>query len=514
MNCGSPDQLPPASAPSCFLNLNWDQSMAAAAAGDHLDPALSSMVSSPASNSTAAAATDGLALHGISPQPQYGGTPLSSPPRLNLSMMGQFHHYPPPQVGGAGAGGLPILENLMPVGHLDQFLADPGFAERAARLSGFDGRAGGSGYGGAVPGQFGLPDAGPVGALKELELGNGRDESSVSNPASASAEMALKGPSDGNARKRKANGKGKGKDGPMPTSAKDLAKVCEQLRSVWCSNSPRSSVLEQIFYFWSVLQEESSGKRCKSADESNGAEENSAKGKAAQSNSENGGKKQGKDSTSKLPEPPKDYIHVRARRGEATDSHSLAERVRREKISQRMKLLQDLVPGCNKVVGKAVMLDEIINYVQSLQRQVEFLSMKLATVNPQLDFNNLPNVLPKDMHQSCGPLQNSHFPLETSGAPLSYINQPHQGNPLGCSLTNGMDNQSSMHPLDPAFCRPMNSQHPFLNGCSDAASQVGTFWQDDLQSVVQMDIRQSHEIATSSNSYNGSLQTVHMKMEL
>jgi len=36
-----------------------------------------------------------------------------------------------------------------------------------------------------------------------------------------------------------------------------------------------------------------------------------------------------------------------------------------------MKYLQDLVPGCNKVTGKAGMLDEIINYVQSLQRQVE-----------------------------------------------------------------------------------------------------------------------------------------------
>lgn len=29
----------------------------------------------------------------------------------------------------------------------------------------------------------------------------------------------------------------------------------------------------------------------------------------------------------KPPEAPKDYIHVRARRGQATDSHSLAERV-------------------------------------------------------------------------------------------------------------------------------------------------------------------------------------------
>lgn len=82
-----------------------------------------------------------------------------------------------------------------------------------------------------------------------------------------------------------------------------------------------------------------------------------------------------------------DYIHVRARRGQATDSHSLAERVRREKISERMRYLQELVPGCNKITGKAGMLDEIINYVQSLQRQVEFLSMKLATVNPRTDFN-------------------------------------------------------------------------------------------------------------------------------
>ncbi|KAK9090655.1 hypothetical protein Sjap_000124 [Stephania japonica] len=86
--------------------------------------------------------------------------------------------------------------------------------------------------------------------------------------------------------------------------------------------------------------------------------------------------KQGKD-TSQASDGPKDeYIHVRARRGQATNSHSLAERVRREKFSERMKFLQDLVPGCSKVTGKAVMLDEIINYVQSLQRQVELLSCK------------------------------------------------------------------------------------------------------------------------------------------
>jgi hypothetical protein len=49
-----------------------------------------------------------------------------------------------------------------------------------------------------------------------------------------------------------------------------------------------------------------------------------------------------------------------------------------------------------QVTGKAMMLDEIINYVQSLQRQVEFLSMKLASVNPRLDFD-VENFLAKEV---------------------------------------------------------------------------------------------------------------------
>ncbi|XP_027175147.1 transcription factor bHLH48-like [Coffea eugenioides] len=108
--------------------------------------------------------------------------------------------------------------------------------------------------------------------------------------------------------------------------------------------------------------------------EKKGKESNKKGKKAANETSEDG--------REKLP-----YVHVRARRGQATDSHSLAERARREKINARMKLLQELVPGCNKISGTAMVLDEIINHVQCLQRQVEFLSMRLATVNPRVDFN-------------------------------------------------------------------------------------------------------------------------------
>ncbi|XP_038896915.1 transcription factor bHLH74 [Benincasa hispida] len=112
--------------------------------------------------------------------------------------------------------------------------------------------------------------------------------------------------------------------------------------------------------------------------------------------------KQTKEKSNNSAEAPKEnYIHVRARRGQATNSHSLAERVRREKISERMRLLQELVPGCNKITGKAVMLDEIINYVQSLQQQVEFLSMKLATVNPDVNVD-IERILSKDIFHARG----------------------------------------------------------------------------------------------------------------
>ncbi|GMP31199.1 hypothetical protein CsSME_00005512 [Camellia sinensis var. sinensis] len=111
--------------------------------------------------------------------------------------------------------------------------------------------------------------------------------------------------------------------------------------------------------------------------------------------------KEVKDSSTSGDAPKEDYVHVRAKRGQATNSHSLAERVRREKIRERMKFLQDLVPGCSKITGKAVMLDEIINYVLSLQQQVEFLSMKLATVYPETNAEH-EQILSRDIHHSQG----------------------------------------------------------------------------------------------------------------
>ncbi|KAL2554430.1 Transcription factor UNE12 [Forsythia ovata] len=75
-----------------------------------------------------------------------------------------------------------------------------------------------------------------------------------------------------------------------------------------------------------------------------------------------------------MPNPPAMRPRVRARRGQATDPHSIAERLRRERIAERVRALQELVPGVNKT-DRAVMVDEIVDYVKFLRLQVKVLSM-------------------------------------------------------------------------------------------------------------------------------------------
>ncbi|OWM80626.1 transcription factor bHLH74 [Punica granatum] len=152
-------------------------------------------------------------------------------------------------------------------------------------------------------------------------------------------------------------------------------------------------------------------------------DQNEKKQKIEQTESANSRGKQTKDDSNSQEPPKENYIHVRARRGQATNSHSLAERVRREKISERMRMLQELVPGCNKITGKAVMLDEIINYVQSLQQQVEFLSMKLATLLPDLSID-LERVLSKEILQARGRDALARGLGPGTGLPLPYSNAP------------------------------------------------------------------------------------------
>ncbi|THU46589.1 hypothetical protein C4D60_Mb09t06520 [Musa balbisiana] len=395
--------------PHSFLSLSWGQPMCHCR-DTHMESALSSLVSSPSSSTPAGNESVVISeLSGrlcsicnsgeISPPSRYQSanntscyrTPLDSPPKLILSTMGHQQQ---------GRAPLPMPGNQTAAEKFAPFTADSGFAERAATLSCF-----GATSDGGLGAQFGLAEAGKLSRVSSsqslmaasrqqmgasnsgkeapmtdaersktetrLKLGGRTSGSSTPDESSSMSNRMTTSSAETNSRKRKSASKGKAKGTPLTSSNTNPLKLSEV--------------------------GDSDTKRCRPAETNATAVEPK------------------KQNSAKPSEPPKDYIHVRARRGQATASHSLAERVsnrtllstvisllvassltpssssiyqvRREKISERMKLLQDLVPGCSKVTGKAVMLDETINYVQALQRQVEFLSMKLATLNPQLDFS-------------------------------------------------------------------------------------------------------------------------------
>ncbi|CAJ1967490.1 unnamed protein product [Sphenostylis stenocarpa] len=69
---------------------------------------------------------------------------------------------------------------------------------------------------------------------------------------------------------------------------------------------------------------------------------------------------------------------IRAKRGCATHPRSIAERVRRTRISERMRKLQELVPNMDKQTNTADMLDLAVEYIKDLQKQFKTLSDKRA----------------------------------------------------------------------------------------------------------------------------------------
>ncbi|KAL2251544.1 UNVERIFIED_CONTAM: Transcription factor UNE10, partial [Sesamum indicum] len=64
---------------------------------------------------------------------------------------------------------------------------------------------------------------------------------------------------------------------------------------------------------------------------------------------------------------------VSTKRSRAAAIHNQSERKRRDKINQRMKTLQKMVPNSSKT-DKASMLDEVIEYLKQLQAQVQMMS--------------------------------------------------------------------------------------------------------------------------------------------
>uniref|UniRef100_A0A0E0MPG3 BHLH domain-containing protein n=1 Tax=Oryza punctata TaxID=4537 RepID=A0A0E0MPG3_ORYPU len=74
-----------------------------------------------------------------------------------------------------------------------------------------------------------------------------------------------------------------------------------------------------------------------------------------------------------------------AKRRRAAEVHNLSERRRRDRINEKMKALQELIPHCNKT-DKASMLDEAIEYLKSLQLQLQMMWMGGGMAPPAVMF--------------------------------------------------------------------------------------------------------------------------------
>ncbi|KAK3030393.1 hypothetical protein RJ639_038921 [Escallonia herrerae] len=114
-----------------------------------------------------------------------------------------------------------------------------------------------------------------------------------------------------------------------------------------------------------------------------------------------------------------------SKRSRAAEVHNLSERRRRDRINEKMRALQELIPNCNKFkfsklglklttvclfsppktptpkVDKASMLDEAIEYLKTLQLQVQIMSMGAGLYMP-------PMMLPAGM-QHMHPAHLPHF---------------------------------------------------------------------------------------------------------
>ncbi|RVW72423.1 hypothetical protein VitviT2T_003645 [Vitis vinifera] len=79
---------------------------------------------------------------------------------------------------------------------------------------------------------------------------------------------------------------------------------------------------------------------------------------------------------------------ARASRGSATDPQSLYARKRRERINERLKILQNLVPNGTKV-DISTMLEEAVEYVKFLQLQIKLLSSDDLWMYAPLAYNGM-----------------------------------------------------------------------------------------------------------------------------
>ncbi|XP_019179351.1 PREDICTED: transcription factor PIF3-like isoform X2 [Ipomoea nil] len=125
-----------------------------------------------------------------------------------------------------------------------------------------------------------------------------------------------------------------------------------------------------------------------------------------------------------------------SKRSRAAQVHNLSERRRRDRINEKMRALQELIPNCNKT-DKASMLDEAIEYLKTLQFQLQIMSMGAGFCVP-------PIIYPAGMHAT----QMPYFPPMGLGMGMGMGMGVGMGMGFGMGI-HEMNGRSPGYPLFP-----------------------------------------------------------------
>ncbi|PIA35635.1 hypothetical protein AQUCO_03500175v1 [Aquilegia coerulea] len=187
-----------------------------------------------------------------------------------------------------------------------------------------------------------------------------------------------------------------------------------------------------------------------------------------------------------------DKSTISTKRSRAAAIHNQSERKRRDKINQRMKTLQKLVPNSSKT-DKASMLDEVIEYLKTLQAQVHMMSrmsmpqmMMPMTMQQQLQMTMMAQMGMAGMGMGMG-MGGMMDHMNSIGRP-NIPGMPHQVlNPAAFMSMAPWDGTNDRVPGSSALMPdPMAS---FLAACQtqpmtmDAYSRMGALYQQIHQQV-------------------------------
>ncbi|KAK1373412.1 transcription factor PIF7 [Heracleum sosnowskyi] len=151
-----------------------------------------------------------------------------------------------------------------------------------------------------------------------------------------------------------------------------------------------------------------------------------------------------------------------SRRSRVAAVHNLSERKRRDRINQKMKTLQKLVPNANKT-DKASMLDEVIEHLKQLQAQVQMMStsnipqmMMPIEMQQQLQMSLLARMaMGASLGVNMGPMLNMTNLAQTVSQPHSSLIHP---NPATMATTpTFIPSQFLVSPVNPRHIQPQAS---------------------------------------------------------